>query len=95
VGDTSGGTEISATLFQPFASYATTNGWTMTLNSESTYDWVAEESAVPINLTASKIVKIGGNLVSVGGGLRYWADSSTGGPDGLGARFFLTFLFPK
>jgi hypothetical protein len=29
------------------------------------------------------------------GGLRYWIDTPEGGPEGWGARFTVTLLFPK
>jgi hypothetical protein len=32
--------------------------------------------------------------VSIGGGVRYWAESPTTGAHGLGARVIFTFLFP-
>jgi hypothetical protein len=95
VGDTSGGTKISTSFVQPFVSYNTKNLWTFTLNTEATYNWLNDDAAVPINLTATKLIKIAGQPVSVGGGVRYWADSTTGGPDGWGARLLVTFLFPK
>ena len=34
---------ISATFIQPFVSYTTPTAWTFALNTESTYDWNAEE----------------------------------------------------
>jgi hypothetical protein len=33
--------------------------------------------------------------VSVGGGIRYWVESTSTGPDGWAARLMVTFLFPK
>ena len=33
--------------------------------------------------------------VSIGVGVRYWADSTDGGPHGFGARAIITFLVPK
>jgi hypothetical protein len=85
---------ISATFLQPFLSYTTPDAWTFALNTESTYDWNSEEWSVPVNVTASKLVKIGTQPISIGGGLRYWADSPEGGPEGLAYRLSLTFLFP-
>ena len=95
VGGGGDATDISSTFAQPFVSYATANAWTFALNTEATYDWVNEETSLPINFTATKVTKLGSNLVSVGGGLRYWADSPTNGADGLAARLILTFLYPK
>jgi hypothetical protein len=86
---------ISATFLQPFVSYTTPDAWTFTLNSESTYDWKSRQWTVPVNALASKVMKIGGQLVSVGGGLRYWADGPQAAPHGWGARFVVTLLFPR
>ncbi len=87
--------DVSATFLQPFLSYTTHNAWTVGLNAESSYDWEAEQWSVPINLTVSKLVTIGHQPVSLGGGVRYWADSTDGGPHGFGARAIITFLFPE
>ena len=87
--------DISATFLQPFLSYTTPTAWTVGLNSESTYDWKARQWSVPINLNASKVVKIGKQLTSIGGGVRYWADGPDGGPHGWGVRLTFTLLFPK
>ncbi|WP_425056837.1 hypothetical protein [Pseudomonas abyssi] len=43
----------------------------------------------------SKVVPIGGQLFSTGGGLRYRVDSTDNGPEGVGARLIVTALFPK
>jgi hypothetical protein len=85
----------SATFLQPFLSYTTPRATSFTLNTESTYNWEAEEWSVPINFVVSQVVKIGKQPVQFGVGARYWADAPDGGPDGWGARFQLTLLFPK
>jgi hypothetical protein len=87
--------DISSTFLQPFVAYTTKEAWTYTLNTESTYDWEDEEWAVPINAVVSKVTRIGDQLVSVGGGLRWWADSAPDGPEGLGVRFIVTLLYPR
>lgn len=87
--------DVSATFVQPFLSYTTPTAWTFTLNTESTYDWKAGQWSVPVNALATKVTKVGGQLVSVGGGLRYWADGPEGGPKGVGYRVVATLLFPK
>lgn len=87
--------DISSTFLQPFLSYTTKEAWTYSLNTESTYDWKDTEWSVPINATVSKVTRIGDQLVSIGGGLRWWADSAPDGPEGLGARFFVTLLYPR
>jgi hypothetical protein len=87
--------DVNATFLQPFLSYTTPTAWTYTLNTESTYDWEGEEWNVPVNALVSKVTKVGSQLVSVGGGLRYWADSPESGAEGLGVRLVFTLLFPK
>jgi hypothetical protein len=87
--------DVSATFMQPFISYTTDDAWTFNLNTEATYDWEAEEWSVPINLVASKLLRLGKQPVQIGAGVRYWADSPPGGPEGFGARLQITFLFPK
>jgi len=87
--------DISATFLQPFLSFTTPTAWTYGVNTESTYDWKSKQWTVPINLTVSKVTKMGDQLISVGGGLRYWADGPDGGPHGWGARLVFTLLFPK
>jgi hypothetical protein len=87
--------DVNSTFLQPFISYTTASAWTFTLNSESTYDWENEEWSVPIHGVVSKVTKIGNQLISVGGGVRYWADSPDNGPEGLGFRLIVTLLFPK
>jgi hypothetical protein len=87
--------DVNATFMQPFLSFTTPTAWTYGLNTESTYDWENEQWSVPVNATVSKVTRVGGQLVSVGGGLRYWADSPDNGAEGLGARFFVTLLFPR
>jgi hypothetical protein len=87
--------DISLTFLQPFCSYTTPSAWTFTINTESTYDWKNEEWSVPIHGMISKVTKIGGQLISVGGGVRYWAKSPDSGPEGLGFRVIVTLLFPR
>ena len=87
--------DISNTFIQPFITYTTAQAVTVSLNTESTYNWDANQWSVPVNLNVSKVLKVQNQLLSVGGGLRYWAKSTDTGPEGLGFRFTLTFLFPK
>jgi hypothetical protein len=87
--------DISASFVQPFVSYITKTKTTIGLNTESTYDWESEQWSVPINLTVNQLLKVGPQIIQVGGGVRYWAESPENGPEGWGARLQLTFLFPK
>jgi hypothetical protein len=87
--------DINSTFLQPFVSYTTRDAWTFTLNTESTYNWEAEEWSVPINFQVSKLLVIDKQPISLFAGVRYWAESPESGPDGLGVRTGITFLFPK
>jgi hypothetical protein len=82
-------------LLQPFLSYTTPTAWTYTLQSESFYEWDERQWLVPIRAVVSKITRVGGQLVSIGGGVNYWAESPDGGPEGWGARLTITLLFPR
>jgi hypothetical protein len=87
--------DISATFIQPFLTYITKTKTTFALNTESTYDWENEEWLVPINFNILQLLKIGPQIIQVGMGARYWADSPDNGPEGWGVRMTLTFLYPK
>ena len=86
--------EVNATYLQPFLAYTTKTYTTLTLNTESTYDWNDSQWTVPINLVASQLVKIGKLPISFGLGYRDYVEAPDGGPD-WGLRFVITFLFPK
>jgi len=87
--------DVNSTFIQPFLSYTTPEAWTFTVQTESTYDWEGGGWSVPVNVLATKVVRLGGQLASVGGGVRYWADSTDSGPEGFGVRLVFTLLFPK
>ena len=86
--------DVNATFLQPFLSKAYSGGRTLTLNMESTYDWESSQWNVPVNLLYSKVTKFGNQLVSIGGGARFYVESPDGGPD-WGLRFVVTLLYPR
>lgn len=87
--------DVNSTFLQPFLSYTTHDAWTFTLNTESTYDWEDDQWSVPVNLMIAKLVKFDKQPVSFTAGVRYWADAPDSGPEGLGFRLAVTFLFPQ
>ena len=87
-------TYLSATYLQPFITYITETHTTIAFNTESTYDWNANQWSVPINAGVYQMFKIGDQIMQAGMGVRYWADAPEYGPHGWGTRFALTFLFP-
>ena len=86
--------EISSTFLQPFIAKGLGNGRTVTANLESTYDWNGEQWSAPFNIGYSKVTKVGSQLVSYQGGVRYYFEAPDGGPD-WGLRFTFTLLYPK
>jgi hypothetical protein len=89
----SGRDYVDSTFLQPFLSYTTKTKTTFGVNTESTYDWHNSQWTVPINLSVSQLLKIGKMPVSLGLGLKYFAQAPSGGPD-WGVRFIVTPLFP-
>jgi hypothetical protein len=86
--------EVNATFIQPFIAYTWPTATTINFNTESTYDWTNDQWTIPLNLSISQLVKFGKQPVQFAIGPRYWAESPDGGPE-WGARFTLTFLFPR
>jgi len=80
-------TDVSETSMEPSIAYVT--------KAESTYDWKAESWSVSIHFKVEQLLKAGSQMIQVGGGLRYSAASPSDGPEGLGARLSLIFLFPQ
>jgi hypothetical protein len=90
--------DISVTYLQPFLSFTTKTFTTYGINTESTYNWKADSNqwSVPINMTVTQLMKVGGQPLTVQGGVRYWAETPDGvGPKGWGFRLQVTLLFPK
>ena len=87
--------DVSSSFIQPFLSYITKTKTTIGLNTESTFDWEAEQWTVPVNITVSQLLKLGRQPIQIGVGARYWAESPDNGPSNWGLRIQLTLLFPK
>ena len=86
--------EVNASYVQPFIAYTTKTYTTFAINSESTYDWQAQQATVPMNFMVQQVLKIGGKPIAFQAGYRYYINKPDGGPD-WGLRFTITFLFPK
>ncbi len=87
--------DISATFMQPFINYITKTKTSLFLNTESTYNWKTKDWSVPINVGANQMVKVGSQIMQLGIGARYWAESPDNGPEGWGLRMNIIFVFPK
>jgi hypothetical protein len=86
--------DVNATFLQPFIGYTFKTSTTLTLVSESTYDWEASQWTVPVNLVVSQVLTIGDQPISLALGYRHYAEAPTGGPE-WGLRFVVTLMFPK
>ena len=87
--------DVSSSFVQPFVSYTTKTKTTLGMNAESSYDWENKQWAIPVNVTVSQLLKVGSQIFQIGVGAKYWAEAPDNGPEGLGCRATLTFLFPK
>ena len=85
---------VNASYLQPFFSYTTPSQTTFTLQTESTYNWTAHQWTVPVEGGVSQVLKIASQPISIAAMAKYWAVRPDGAP-AWGARFVLTFLFPK
>ena len=88
------GLRVNSTFIQPFISYTFPDTTSITLNTESSYNWISNDWTVPINAQISRVFKSGPQRVSLGVGGRYYAVTPVDGPE-WGARFIATLLFPK
>ena len=87
--------DISNTFLQPFAAYTWPSAWTVSVQSESTYNWKTEKWSVPVNVAVSKLVRLGKLPVSLQAGVGYWAESPDAGPEGFRFRLQANFVLPK
>jgi hypothetical protein len=86
--------EVNAMFLQPFLTKGLGKGQNLAFNFESTYDWERGQWTIPLNVGYSKVSKLGSQLVSWQGGVRYYVEAPEGGPE-WGLRFIFTLLFPK
>ena len=87
--------DISNTFVQPFVAYTWPSAWTLSAQSETTYNWKSEQWSVPINIALSKLVKFGRLPVSLQAGVGYWAESPEAGPEGFRFRLQANIVLPR
>jgi hypothetical protein len=88
---------VNVTTLSPLLAYTTRDAFTFLLDVDAIYDWdtgTEEGWLVPINLSISKVRRLGRNLVSVGVAGRWYAESPENGPE-WGVRVFVTYLFAR
>ena len=74
--DINGDYDYSTSGLEIFAGYFLPNAWTIYTNSQLTYDWVADQATVPINLTLRKVTKIGNTPIQFNLGVDYFVESN-------------------
>jgi hypothetical protein len=89
--------DVNQSFLQPFLAYTTKTASTFTVQSEASANWEAasgEEWTVPINVSISKVTRLGPFPFSfaVGGG--YFVERPSGGPEWK-LRFTATLILPR
>ena len=51
--------------------------------------------SLPLNLMVSKPIRLGRERFQFQLGVRYWVDSPDSGPEGIGLRAAVVYLFPR
>ena len=87
--------DISSAFFQPFVAYNTPAAWTVSVQSETSYNWNTERWAVPVNVSVAKLVRFGKLPVSLQAGVGYWLKSPPAGPEGIRYRLQVSLVLPK
>jgi hypothetical protein len=87
--------DLNNTFVQPFVSYTTESALTVSLSSESNYNWTANQWSIPVNLGVSQLVKFGKLPVNLQAGIGYWLERTPTGPEGFRFRLQATLVLPK
>jgi len=88
-------TDISNTFMQPFVAYTWPSAWTVSMQTESNYDWELEQWSIPVNTAVARLVKFGKVPVSLQAGVGYWVESPDAGPEGWRFRLQANIVLPK
>ena len=85
--------DVNASYLEPWLSYVTSTDTTVSVSAETTYDWESDELGVPVNFIVDQLFQIGEQYIQIGGAVKYWTESTNGGPQDFGFRLQVTFLF--
>lgn len=89
-----GASDISATFFQPFITYASKSGASLTLASENTQSWNNDVFGGFTGLYYAKVLKFGKQMMQLGGGPKIYYGNNYLNPE-WGIRANIILLFPK
>jgi hypothetical protein len=87
--------DINNTFLQPFVAYTWPSAWTLSVQSETTYNWEIEKWSVPVNIALAKLVKLGKLPVSLQAGVGYWLESPDVAAEGWRFRLQANFVLPR
>ncbi|MGK9200624.1 transporter [Sinorhizobium meliloti] len=85
--------DINQTFLNPWGTYNFFADQSVTLQSQSKYDWNSDEWVVPITLTYQKIISVGDQPIQLQIGVSHVAAAPQGYPN-WALQAGLTFLFP-
>ena len=85
---------VSATYLQPFLSRSAGGGVTHSIAFEGTYDHETEHWNLPVNVSRSRVTRVGNQLVSFAYGAKIYLDAPDSAPK-WGIRATITLLYPK
>jgi hypothetical protein len=89
-----GPSDINATFFQPFITYANKSGASISLSSENTQSWNNDIFGGFVGVYYAKVVKFGKQMMQLGGGPKLFYGNNVFNPE-WGIRANIIFLFPK
>jgi hypothetical protein len=89
-----GSNDINASFFQPFITYASKSGASISLSSENTQSWNNDIFGGFVGAYYAKVVKFGKQMMQLGGGPKLFYGNNVFNPE-WGIRANIIFLFPK
>lgn len=86
--------DVDATFFQPFATYASKTGASLTIAAENTQDWNNDFFGGFAGIYYAKVVTFGKQMLQLGGSPKIFYGNNPFNPD-WGIRANIILLFPK
>lgn len=93
-GETNKDNVINKSFIQPWATYELGKGRSVSITTQSSYDWINRQWTVPLNVGYAQVVNFGKQPVQIQIGGIYMLTAPTGAPK-WGLQATLTFLFPE
>ena len=87
--------DLSNTFVQPFFVFTTPKALSYTAFADLTYYWKEDQWSAPISFGATKVTRLGNQMLSWGGFIKYWAKKTDTDPEEFSFRLQVTLLFPK